>query len=78
VGAFPLDSDQFNKMADSIEKLALNDRSLSVQRESSTALGQGTANGNSTDSRLSDGVFGVSSCWYHRRQIASGIWLRST
>jgi translation factor GUF1, mitochondrial len=41
VGAFPLDSDAFNKMADSIEKLALNDRSLSVQRESSTALGQG-------------------------------------
>jgi hypothetical protein len=28
-------------MADSIEKLALNDRSLSIQRESSTALGQG-------------------------------------
>lgn len=41
MGAFPLDSDDFNKMADSIEKLALNDRSLSVQRESSTALGQG-------------------------------------
>jgi translation elongation factor EF-4 len=41
VGAFPLDSDAFNKMADSIEKLALNDRSLSIQRESSTALGQG-------------------------------------
>ena len=41
MGAFPLDSDAFNKMADSIEKLALNDRSLSVQRESSTALGQG-------------------------------------
>jgi translation elongation factor EF-4 len=41
VGAFPLDADDFNKMADSIEKLALNDRSLSVQRESSTALGQG-------------------------------------
>ena len=28
-------------MADSLEKLALNDRSLRVQRESSTALGQG-------------------------------------
>ena len=28
-------------MADSVEKLALNDRSLSIQRESSTALGQG-------------------------------------
>lgn len=41
VGAFPLDSDDFNKMADSIEKLALNDRSLSIQRESSVALGQG-------------------------------------
>jgi translation factor GUF1, mitochondrial len=41
VGAFPLNSDDFNKMADSIEKLALNDRSLSIQRESSTALGQG-------------------------------------
>jgi translation factor GUF1, mitochondrial len=41
VGAFPLDTEEFNKMADSIEKLALNDRSLSVQRESSTALGQG-------------------------------------
>jgi translation elongation factor EF-4 len=41
VGAFPLDNDAFNKMADSIEKLALNDRSLSIQRESSVALGQG-------------------------------------
>ena len=41
VGAYPLDCDDFNKMADSIVKLALNDRSLSVQRESSTALGQG-------------------------------------
>lgn len=41
VGAYPLDSDDFNKMADSVEKLALNDRSLSIQRESSTALGQG-------------------------------------
>jgi GTP-binding protein LepA len=43
VGAFPVDSDDFNKMADSIEKLALNDRSLTIQRESSVALGQGRA-----------------------------------
>ena len=41
VGAFPLNADEFNKLADSVEKLALNDRSLSIQRESSTALGQG-------------------------------------
>lgn len=38
-----MDSDDFNKMADSIEKLALNDRSLTIQRESSSALGQGGA-----------------------------------
>jgi hypothetical protein len=78
VGAFPLDSDQFNKMADSIEKLALNDRSLSVQRESSTALGQGIASDAEADFRFSNGVSGVSSCGYHRGQIASGIWLRGT
>jgi translation factor GUF1, mitochondrial len=44
VGAFPLDSVDFNKLADSIEKLSLNDRGLVVQRESSAALGQGWAN----------------------------------
>jgi translation elongation factor EF-4 len=38
-----LDPDDFNKMSDSLEKLQLNDRSLSVQRESSTALGQGVS-----------------------------------
>ena len=78
MGAFPLDTDQFNKMADSIEKLALNDRSLSVQRESSTALGQGISNADRIDPRFSNGVSWVSSCGYYRGQIASGIWLRGT
>jgi len=41
VGAFPMNADEFNKMVDSIEKLTLNDRSLTVTRESSHALGQG-------------------------------------
>ena len=57
MGAFPLDSDDFNKMADSIEKLALNDRSLSVQRESSTALGQGISVSMSNLIKVSEWAF---------------------
>jgi translation elongation factor EF-4 len=45
-------------MADSIEKLALNDRSLSVQRESSTALGQGRDLSISTDVGFRMGFLG--------------------
>lgn len=40
-GIFPLESNDFLKLEDSINRLALNDRSVSVSRESSMALGQG-------------------------------------
>lgn len=40
-GIFPLESSDFLKLEDSINRLALNDRSVSVSRESSMALGQG-------------------------------------
>lgn len=76
MGAFPLDSDQFNKMADSIEKLALNDRSLSIQRESSTALGQGMFIATFVDRRFSYGISGISSRWHYSGPIASGIRFR--
>jgi len=39
--AFPLDSTDFPKLEMAIQKLALNDRSVTFSRESSNALGQG-------------------------------------
>lgn len=39
--AYPVDTTDFVKLEDAINRLALNDRSISVQRESSMALGQG-------------------------------------
>lgn len=41
VGAFPVDSKLFEQINDSIEHLILNDRSITVEKESSTALGMG-------------------------------------
>lgn len=40
-GIYPVDSNDFPKLEESIKRLTLTDRSVSVQRESSTALGQG-------------------------------------
>ncbi|CAG8565426.1 14167_t:CDS:10 [Dentiscutata heterogama] len=40
-GIFPIDTNEFNKLDESIAKLTLNDASVSVQKETSTALGQG-------------------------------------
>ncbi|KAL7422375.1 Translation factor guf1 mitochondrial [Cryptotrichosporon argae] len=40
-GVFPMDSAEFPQLEESIERLTLNDRSVSVERESSAALGQG-------------------------------------
>ena len=40
-GLYPSDSSGFGKLEESIRKLALNDRSVSIARESSAALGQG-------------------------------------
>ncbi|KAK4689864.1 hypothetical protein P7C73_g250, partial [Tremellales sp. Uapishka_1] len=40
-GVFPLESSDFPKLEESIGRLTLTDRSVSVQRESSAALGQG-------------------------------------
>ncbi|KAG8884650.1 Translation factor guf1 mitochondrial [Tulasnella sp. 331] len=40
-GVFPIDASDFPKLEESIARLTLTDRSVSVQRESSTALGQG-------------------------------------
>ncbi|WVN87477.1 GTP-binding protein LepA [Cryptococcus depauperatus CBS 7841] len=40
-GIFPVDNADFPKLEESIERLTLNDRSVSVQRESSAALSQG-------------------------------------
>lgn len=40
-GIFPLDSSDFQKLDEDISHLALNDRSLSVSKESSAALGNG-------------------------------------
>lgn len=39
--AYPVDSTDFIKLEEAINRLALNDRSITVQRESSMALGQG-------------------------------------
>ena len=41
VAAFPVDSDHFAHLEDSINQLILNDRSITVQKESSEALGAG-------------------------------------
>ncbi|OLL23847.1 Translation factor GUF1, mitochondrial [Neolecta irregularis DAH-3] len=41
VGAFPLDTKEFKRLEDSINNLSLNDRSITVHRDTSTALGQG-------------------------------------
>ncbi|WFC99764.1 Translation factor guf1 mitochondrial [Malassezia yamatoensis] len=40
-GIFPTDKSQFLKLEDAIQRLAINDRSITMQRESMTALGQG-------------------------------------
>lgn len=41
VGAFPADGTEFKSLDEDITRLVLNDRSVSLQRESSNALGQG-------------------------------------
>ncbi|KAF9558033.1 GTP-binding protein lepa [Agrocybe pediades] len=40
-GVYPIDSNDFPKLEESINRLTLTDRSVTVQRESSSALGQG-------------------------------------
>ncbi|KAL4246078.1 Translation factor GUF1, mitochondrial [Abortiporus biennis] len=40
-GVYPVDSNDFVKLEESIKRLTLTDRSVEVMRESSTALGQG-------------------------------------
>ncbi|KAJ1515631.1 Translation factor guf1 mitochondrial [Coelomomyces lativittatus] len=40
-GIFPLSAEDFPKLSDSISKLVINDASVSINKESSTALGQG-------------------------------------
>jgi len=66
-------------MADSIEKLALNDRSLTLQRESSSALGQGwLCRFFLTHRRLSNGFPRILTCWNHCGSTAAGVWLRGT
>ena len=41
VAAFPVDADHFRHLEDSVNQLVLNDRSITVQKESSEALGAG-------------------------------------
>ncbi|KAI9371302.1 DNA-directed RNA polymerase III largest subunit [Aspergillus egyptiacus] len=41
VAAYPVDADHFEHLEDSINQLILNDRSITVQKESSEALGAG-------------------------------------
>lgn len=41
VAAFPVDQGDFSHLEDSINQLALNDRSVTIQKESSVALGAG-------------------------------------
>ncbi|KAI9926112.1 hypothetical protein ASPWEDRAFT_25931 [Aspergillus wentii DTO 134E9] len=41
VAAYPVDADHFEHLEDSINQLMLNDRSITVQKESSEALGAG-------------------------------------
>ncbi|GJJ12546.1 Translation factor guf1 mitochondrial [Clathrus columnatus] len=40
-GVYPVDSNDFPKLEESVQRLTLTDRSVTVQRDSSTALGQG-------------------------------------
>lgn len=40
-GVFPLDGSEFVQLEESLNRLTLNDRSVSVERETSAALGQG-------------------------------------
>ncbi|KAH9981135.1 hypothetical protein BGW80DRAFT_1434358 [Lactifluus volemus] len=40
-GIYPIESNDFPKLEESIKRLTLTDRSVSIQRESSAALGQG-------------------------------------
>jgi GTP-binding protein LepA len=40
-GIYPVDTDDFNELSDAIEKLTLNDASVTVQKASSPALGLG-------------------------------------
>lgn len=40
-GIYPVDTDDFNELSDAIEKLTLNDASVSIQKSSSPALGLG-------------------------------------
>ncbi|KAJ2542853.1 Translation factor guf1 mitochondrial [Coemansia sp. RSA 1853] len=40
-GVFPIDADEFARLDESIQKLTLNDSSVSVHKETSAALGQG-------------------------------------
>lgn len=40
-GVFPVDNSDFPKLEESINRLTLTDRSVTIQRESSSALGQG-------------------------------------
>ncbi|KAF9792368.1 P-loop containing nucleoside triphosphate hydrolase protein [Thelephora terrestris] len=40
-GVYPVDSSDFAKLEESVRRLTLTDRSVTVQKESSTALGQG-------------------------------------
>jgi len=40
-GIFPIDTADFEKLDHSIAKLTLNDSSVAIQKETSTALGQG-------------------------------------
>ncbi|CAR28136.1 hypothetical protein ZYGR_0N06270 [Zygosaccharomyces rouxii] len=41
VGAFPSDGEEFKALNDDVNRLVLNDRSVSLKRETSNALGQG-------------------------------------
>lgn len=41
VGAFPVDQSEFTRLDDSIKQLVTNDRSVTLQKEASEALGQG-------------------------------------
>jgi elongation factor 4 len=40
-GLYPMDSSKFNELSEALDKLVLNDASVSVKKETSTSLGQG-------------------------------------
>ena len=40
-GIFPSDGSEFEKLSDAIDRLTLNDNSVQIQKETSSALGQG-------------------------------------